>query len=169
MEIHNSLPEDIDAIFGLYEMATAYQQYLGRTDWKGFERALVEREIAEKRQWKIVEDGTIACVFVTTFSDPYIWQERNEDPSVYLHRIATHEHYRGRGYVKQIAQWAEQYARDNGKSFVRMDTMSGNEKLNAYYESCGFTYLGVTEFTETGDLPEHYKDGSCSLFEIKLG
>ncbi len=168
MNIINSTREDIDAIFDLYNKATAYQESLGRKDWQGFERKLVEQEIDEKRQWKILENGQLACVFVTTFSDPYIWLEKDKDPSVYIHRIATNPAFRGKRYVQHIVDWASQYAREHGKQFVRLDTGSGNEKLNAYYISCGFTYLGVFAYGEIGDLPAHYADGSSSLFEIKL-
>ena len=113
-------------------------------------------------------DDQVACVFATTFHDPLIWGEKDKDPSVYIHRIATNPLFRGHGFVKHIVDWAKEYARDHGKRFVRMDTGSGNEKLNNYYISCGFTYLGITTLEQADDLPMHYRTGSSSLFEIIL-
>lgn len=49
-----------------------------------------------------------------------------------------------------------------------MDTGSGNEKLNSYYVGCGFRYLGITQLNNTDGLPDHYKAGSSSLFEIDI-
>jgi hypothetical protein len=49
-----------------------------------------------------------------------------------------------------------------------MDTTSGNEKLNQYYISCGFTYQGITSIDWSNELPEHYKHNTFSLFEINL-
>lgn len=168
MKIINSTMADIDAIFSLYDAGTTYQKSVAKKHWKGFEKSMIETEIGEKRNWKIVIDEEIACIFSITFEDAAIWQKKNEDPAIYIHRIATNPLYRGSSFVKHIVSWAKNYAATLEKSFIRMDTGSGNEKLNNYYISCGFTYLGITELTGTADLPEHYKDGSSSLFEIKL-
>jgi len=168
MQITNSTPEDIDQLFELYDAATAYQKKVGNNHWKGFDRALVLAETVANRQWKIMIDGEIAGVFLITFNDPLIWLEKDNDQAIYIHRIATNPVYRGHHLVKHIVQWAATYARQLEKQFVRLDTGSGNEKLNSYYISCGFSYLGIVKLRETGNLPAHYKDGSFSLFEIDL-
>ncbi|RAJ80314.1 acetyltransferase (GNAT) family protein [Chitinophaga dinghuensis] len=167
MQIINSTMEDIDTIFDLYDAGTAYQKRNATRHWKGFDREMVAREIAGLRQWKILEEGVIVCVFATTFQDPNIWQEKDLDPSLYIHRIATHPDYRGKGYVKQIVAWAKAFAKTNNREYLRLDTGSGNEKLNAYYISCGFNYLGIVR-TDSPELPAHYQNATFSLFEIKL-
>lgn len=166
MIIATSTLQDIDTIFQLYEAGTDYQKSVAEKHWKGFERGLVETEIRENRQWKMIIGGEIACVFVITYNDPFIWQEKDRDPAIYIHRIATNPQFRGNGFVKHIVAWAKQFAKENGKEYIRMDTGSGNDKLNNYYIQCGFNYLGVFEYPATDNLPEHYKDGSSSLFEI---
>lgn len=166
--ITNSTPEDIDDIFNLYEEGTRYQQKMGIKPWLGFERELVEKEIREGRQWKILEGEQIACVFVITFSDPEIWKERDKEPAVYIHRIATNPQFRGNTYVSHIVDWAKAYAAAKGKHFIRLDTGSGNGKLNDYYIGCGFTYLGIAEPEGADQMPLHYRNGTFSLFEISL-
>jgi hypothetical protein len=47
-------------------------------------------------------NNEIACVFATTFSDPLIWEKRDTDPSVYIHRIATNPNFRGNNLVAAI-------------------------------------------------------------------
>ncbi|WP_183557458.1 GNAT family N-acetyltransferase [Mucilaginibacter sp. SP1R1] len=168
MKILQSTHEDTEAIMRLYDAGTDHQKKVAKKHWQGFEKSLVEKEIGEQNQWKIVIDGEIACVFATAFCDPFIWQEKDEDPAVYLHRIATNPQFRGMHFVKHIVAWTKEYALQNGKAYIRMDTGSGNDKLNNYYVSCGFTYLGVTEYPVTDQLPEHYNDGCSSLFEINL-
>ncbi|MGV3557633.1 GNAT family N-acetyltransferase [Larkinella arboricola] len=168
MQIVTCTEEDIPVLFQLYDVATAYQKQMGVRHWLGFERSLVETEIRENRQWKILENGQIACVFVVTWQDPLIWKEKDRDPAIYLHRIAINPQFRGGQYVKHIVAWAQQYAKANGKQFVRLDTHSGNEKLNTYYVSCGFTYLGVFPLDNVRELPAHYHQGSFSLFELKI-
>ena len=168
MSISNSTAADLDAIFNLYDQGTEYQKQVAKKHWKGFDRALVLQEIEEQRQWKITIEGEIACVFCVTFNDPEIWGEKDRDPAIYLHRIATHPKYRGRGFVKSIADWAQEYARPEKLKYIRLDTGSGNDRLNAYYMSCGFTYLGIKEVADTTNLPEHYKTGASSLFEMAV-
>lgn len=168
MIIENSLPQDLDAIFALYEAATAHQKKVFTKHWRGFERPMVEAEIAGLCQWKIIVDDQIACVFATAFQDPDIWNEKDADPSVYIHRIATNPAFRGRNFVAHIAGWARTYAGQHGKKFIRMDTWSGNEMLNAYYIKSGFSYLGNIEIENIQNLPSHYQDRSASLFEIKV-
>jgi hypothetical protein len=62
MQILNSTANDIDQIFGLYKVATDFQKSKFIVQWPQFERSLIEKEIAELRQWKLIIDGQVACV-----------------------------------------------------------------------------------------------------------
>jgi len=168
MQILNSTFEDIDAIFKLYDAAAEFQKSVSSKQWQGFERSLVEKEISENRQWKIMEGDQIACIFAITFNDPLIWNERDKDPAIYIHRIVTNPDFRGGSYVREIARWAKVYAKSIDKKFVRMDTWGDNLKLKEYYVSCGFEYLGVTVLKDTTGLPKHYEGLTLSLFEIPV-
>ena len=96
MKIETSTPKNISEIFQLYGLATEYQKRIfPENTWPTFERELVETEIQEQRQFKMVIDGHVACVWAITFTDPQIWEERNSDPSIYIHRIATNPSFRG--------------------------------------------------------------------------
>jgi RimJ/RimL family protein N-acetyltransferase len=168
MIIQNSNPADIHEIFRLYAIATQYQKERSPVYWPKFDRTLVETEIQEGRQWKLTEDGQTACVWATTFDDAQIWGARNAHPSVYIHRIATHPGFRGRQYVKEIVRWAKEYAAENGKQFIRLDTVGNNLKLIELYTKAGFTFLGLFHLTDTEGLPAHYDNAKVSLFEIDL-
>ena len=168
IQIKNSTTEDIEEIFRLYKIATDFQKTRFTVHWPAFERDLVENEIDENRQWKMEIDGQIACVWATTFNDPQIWEERNEDSAVYIHRIATNPDFRGQNLVAEIVNWAKNYAAENNKKFIRMDTVGDNTKLIAYYGKCGFDYLGPLKLKNTEGLPAHYDNATVSLFEIKL-
>ena len=168
LQINNSSIHDIDEIFRLYKIATEFQKTRFSVHWPEFDRKLVETEILENRQWKIVIDGKIACIWATTFNDPQIWEERNEDPSVYIHRIATNPDFRGQNLVGQIVEWVKIYAKENQKEFVRMDTVGDNIGLVRYYEKCGFDFLGLLKLKNTEGLPAHYDNATVSLFQMTL-
>lgn len=80
MNICNSQIEDIDRIFELYKIATNFQNKKSMVAWPKFKRDLVQKEISENRQWKLIIDQQIACVWATTDSDSQIWGAKNEAP-----------------------------------------------------------------------------------------
>jgi ribosomal protein S18 acetylase RimI-like enzyme len=168
MEIQNSTIDDLEFIFDLYGSATAYQKERFISHWPEFDRDMVTNEIAEKRQWKLIIEGEIVCIWATTFSDPLIWVDKDADPSVYIHRISTNPNCRGKAYVKQIVVWAKLYAIQNNKKFIRLDTVGENQKLIQHYTSFGFNFLGLSQLTNTADLPKHYHNATVSLFELSV-
>lgn len=169
LKIVNSDLNDEDTIFRLFDSAIAYQERNGYELWPQFSREMIQKEIAEKRHWKIVDGDTIACVFSVLYNDPVIWgEERDKEPSVYLHRTTINPDYKGRGMMQLIRDWAILHARDGGRKYVRMDTWGNNEKLRNYYISCGFPYIGQQHLTNTDGLPAHYGGIVLSLFQIDV-
>jgi GNAT superfamily N-acetyltransferase len=168
MVIEKSVPEDLNEILRLYEIARNFQKTKAAVLWPVFDQKIIEAEIAENRQWKIIINGQVACVWAITFDDPQIWEERNEDPSIYIHRIATNPIFRGQNLVTEIVKWSKSFAEENAKKFIRMDTVGENRGLIDYYQKCGFEFLGLLKLKNTDGLPAHYNNATVSLFLISL-
>lgn len=168
IQIVNSTPAAIETIFAFYELAVAHQKKVFNKHWQGFSLDLVTKEVEENRQYQILVDGEIGCIFAVTFNDPEIWGEKDLQPAIYIHRIATHPNFRGHGFVNKIIDWAKVYAQTNHIDYIRMDTWADNEKLLAYYTGCGFTHVGRIDVTADSGLPKHYEGISLNLFEIKV-
>src|SRR5690606_5517905 len=169
MVISNCTIQDIDEIFRLYKIASDYQKAKKEvTIWPDFERSLVEKEIREKRQWKITIDGEVACVWAITFSDEQIWEKSDGDAAVYIHRIATNSDFRGNSFVTKIVDWSKEYAKQNAMDFVRLDTTGNNTRLIEHYKKSGFDFLGIVELSDSNGLPGHYSNAPVCLFEIKI-
>jgi ribosomal protein S18 acetylase RimI-like enzyme len=168
MQIINSNTTDLKTIFTFYDYAIAYQKTKFNKHWQGFDVDLVETEIKENRQWKIMMDDVVVAVFAITFNDPIIWGEKDEHPSIYIHRIVTHPDYRGNNFVKEIVVWAKKYCEENNRKFIRLDTWGDNEKLIQHYKNCGFTFLGLSPEMKSKSLPKHYDSLRLSLFEIEI-
>ena len=166
--IQNCSPEDLELILGLYRSAIDYQKERFISHWPEFESSMVIQEILENRQWKMIIDGEVVCIWATTFSDPLIWETKNLDPAVYIHRITTHPNFRGNGFVKKIVAWATLYAIQQSKRLVRMDTVGENHKLIKHYMGCGFQFLGLSHLSNTEGLPQHYHNAVVSLFELEV-
>lgn len=167
MQIKPSTTADIPEIFRLYRLATAYQkvQFPGN-QWPEFERKLIEDEIAQQRQFKMLIEDKVACIWAIAYKDPELWKADDGISALYIHRIATNPDFRGNNYVKSIVEWARGFARD--KKYIRMDTCGDNQRLIQHYKRCGFRFLGKQKLEDAGSLPAHYHNAEVCYFEIKL-
>jgi len=168
MIIENSILADVPKIFELYSIATSYMKSKNEVHWPEFPKELIVNEIEEKRQWKLLMDEQIACIWATTLNDELIWGKVNNEPSLYIHRIATNPEFRGQRLVKSIINWANEYGKNRNLKFIRMDTVGLNKGLIGHYEKLGFDFLGTKELENTSGLPDHYKEGAVCYFEKKI-
>lgn len=169
MRIQNCTKEDIDIIYNLYEDARLLQASRKMVVWPHFEKQFLEKEIENGQQWKILIDGKMACNWTITYADKEIWEERDRNDAIYIHRIVTNPDFRGNNFVKLIVDWAMVHAAAHNKQYVRLDTLGNNTKLIEHYTNSGFTFLGMVRLTDTSNLPLHYqKEPNCCLFEIGL-
>ncbi len=169
MLITNSNLEDIPEIFRLYKLATDFQKIkFPANQWPEFDKELITTEVVENRQFKIVIENKIACIWAITYSDVQIWEASENNYSIYIHRIATNPEFRGKNLVQTIVDWSKNYARKQNKHCIRMDTCGKNDKLIKHYKNCGFNYLGLKKLKNTSELPSHYHNADVCFFEIEL-
>jgi hypothetical protein len=167
--ITNSNLNDIPEIFRLYKLATDFQKIkFPENQWPQFDKELITTEVIENRQFKIVIENKIACIWAITYSDAEIWEDRENNTSIYIHRIATNPEFRGKKFVQVIVDWSTNFARKQNKYGIRMDTCGKNDKLIKHYKNCGFNYLGLKKLKNTSELPSHYHNADVCFFEIKL-
>jgi len=168
MKIIKSELEDHSEIFRLYRLATTFQKTKFTSHWPEFDPSMVSHEINEGKQWKLIDNATIACVWAIAYEDPLIWGEKDKEPSLYLHRIATNPIYRGQKLLQNVIHWSVAHAKKKNKKKVRLDTVGENKKLIAYYTQSGFEFLGLSKLEDTQGLPDHYHNATVSLFELAL-
>ena len=168
MTIKNSGLTDVPKIFNLYRIATNYMKSKNQVYWPEFPKELILNEIEENRQWKLLIDGQIACIWATTLNDELIWGNKNNEPSLYIHRIATNPAFRGQNLVKNLICWANEFGKHQDLKYIRMDTVGFNKGLISHYEKLGFQFLGTKELENTNGLPEHYKDGVVCYFQKEI-
>ena len=160
--------DDLEMIFSFYEEATLFQKTKFHKNWQAFDWEMVKKEILKKKQYKIISEGKVAAIFAVAYSDPIIWKEKDLDPSLYLHRIVSHEDFKGKYMVKEIINWSIQHAKYLNLKFIRLDTFSGNTNLIEYYIKCGFKFVGISTMEKSKDLPSHYAGTSLALLEVAI-
>ena len=169
MTIQNCITEDVDKIYNLYEDARELQTLKKMVTWPHFDKQFLEREILNKQQWKLLINEEVACNWAITFTDKEIWEDKENDDAIYIHRIVTNPTFRGNNFIKAIVDWAKLYAVENKRKYIRLDTLGNNTRLIEHYTKSGFTFLGMVKLTNTNGLPLHYqKEPNCCLFEIEI-
>ena len=80
-----------------------------------------------------------------------------------IHMLGVHRDFTGRGFAKQLVQYAVDLASAAGKKAVRLDVLKGNVPAIRLYESYGFVYVEtMTMFYEDTGWMEF------ALYEMKM-
>lgn len=114
----------------------------------------------KRKELYLLKDNNIVigCVVVTTLMnveyEAMTWLTNNEN-NLYIHRLAVHPDYQGKGYAQQLMTFAEDHARSNGYTSVRLDTFSQNERNQLFYERRGYKRLGDIHFPDQSEHPFH--------------
>lgn len=116
-------------------------------------------DIKRKELYVLENDGRIiGTIVVSSLMDeeyePIQWLTPNSK-NVYLHRVAIHPDFQGKGFAQQLMDFAEKHARQNGCISVRLDTFSQNERNQKFYETRGYIKLGNIYFPKQSEHPFH--------------
>ena len=82
------------------------------------------------------------------------WLTANHN-NVYLHRLAVHPDFQGKGLALRLMDYAEEFTLKNGYNSIRLDTFSGNQKNNKFYTLQGYTKLEKIFYRTQSDMPFH--------------
>ena len=101
------------------------------------------------------EDVCVGCMAITTVKyaeyKPIKWL--TEDTNIYIHRLAVHPTFQGKGIAQQLMAFAENYAKTEGYHSVRLDTFSKNKRNQKFYEIRGYKRLGNIYFPKKSQDP----------------
>lgn len=102
------------------------------------------------------QNNIIGCITISSFMDeeylPISWLTPNGN-SIYIHRLATHPEYQGKGYAQKLMTFAEHYSKENKYESIRLDTFSQNKRNQEFYELRGYKRLGKIFFPKQSKFP----------------
>ena len=119
-----------------------------------FERDLVNQELYVLE----VDKAVIGAIVISTRMDDFYQAIEWLTPSAkngYLHRLCVHPEFQGKGYAKQLLDFAEDKLRNQGCLSVRLDTFSKNVRNQKLYEARGYQKLGDVYFDQKSEHPFH--------------
>ncbi|WP_299221725.1 GNAT family N-acetyltransferase [uncultured Aquimarina sp.] len=120
-------------------------------------RSRFEKDIELQELYVLEEENLIKGIIVVTelMDDEYIpieWLTKNQS-NLYIHRLAIHPDYWGKGYAQQLMSWAEIFAEKKGYESIRLDTFSQNKRNQKFYETRGYKKLGNIFFPKQSEHP----------------
>ena len=168
MHIVPTVSDDLRVIRGLFDQAVLYQQAKGLPMWNQYDKTALMADLRQKIQYKLCFDHEIAQVFSVFMSDPLTWGEREDNKAIYLHRIISNPAYKGQRILQHVMDWSINFAIQQQREYLRLDTWASNPQMREYYQSVGFEYQGNAFIADIPQVPPPYRNYEVALFQIRV-
>lgn len=151
--IRKALQEDIPRLKKITEACAKHMIAQGIFQWNEQypSLAVFRNDIAQGNMYVYELNETIVgCVMLSfekdAFYDSIAWLTP-EKKHLYVHRLAVHPDFQGKGIAQKIMDYGEAYALQNNCLSVRLDTFSKNPRNNSFYQTRKYQRVGEVFFT----------------------
>ncbi|MEK4237601.1 GNAT family N-acetyltransferase [Paenibacillus sp. FSL H7-0714] len=155
-------PDRVSDILRLLQEAAGWMELNGINQWTPgqFNEVDISGYFADRHVYLSLDDGVVVGMFTLQFSDPQYWGSKNDESYAYLHRLAVAGSHRSQGLGQYMLKYAVVRASELGCRGLRFDTVAHNIKLNRYYQSLGFYYMGTNDMGNGRlvNLYEHFTE-----------
>jgi GNAT superfamily N-acetyltransferase len=165
-KIVNTTSNDLEFIYWLFDEAIAYQKRKNYSVWKSYDKDILQKDIDNLLQFKIVTGDDIACIFSLCYAEPILWREKERGDAVYINRIVVNPKHKGQKQFERILNWVIDHAKKNNFRYIRMDTWADNPNIVEYYKSFGFKFLENYITPDTPELPIQKRNIALALLEF---
>lgn len=166
--IRNTEIQDLDFACSLYDEAIKYQKKKGYPEYRWDDREVQKQYILGGSHYKVIVGEQIAAIFNIHFQDELIWREMDNNTSVYLHGVLINPPFKGQRMFGHILNWTINYAKENEKQNIRLDTWYNNPDLLNYYLSFGFKEVEIFQTPGGEDVPLNCRGNKVTLMEYSI-
>jgi ribosomal protein S18 acetylase RimI-like enzyme len=152
MEIQVAKEDQIEEIMNLIEVCIQDMEERKTYQWNEHypTREIISNDIKNRELQAVFEAGKIIAIIVITEEqekeyEPVDWLDK-EGRFLIVHRLAVHPKNRRQGIAKKLMDDAEEHARKNGYTSIRLDTYSKNPDAIRFYEKRGYRRCGEIYF-----------------------
>jgi len=152
MDIQRITPEMKKSVLALYsEVARRLRaEGIEQWDWMYPNRLVIGGDLKAGTLYGVIEDGAVIAAVVVDrkMSGEYRkleWADRSGHPAC-IHRLAVHPQHQGKGLGKKLLRFAEERARSEGCTSIRLDVFSANETALGLYSRAGYEPTGTVRF-----------------------
>ncbi len=124
-----------------------------------------EEDVLRKELYVLTsEEKIIGCIVLTLKIDeeylPIKWLTPNIN-NLYIHRLAIHPDFQGKGFAQKLMDFAEEFAIKNNYTSIRLDTFSKNDRNQKFYELRSYKKLGEIYFPKQSEFPFYCYEKRC--------
>jgi len=142
LTIRLARPEDVDALVAIDVSASERVKALGLDPGappRPIRDILAERVARGEVYLARLDEEPVGMAALQW--DDELWRDVAGE-AIYIHGLATHRDFAGKGVGLALLGWAERIAAAAGQEYLRLDCNADNPALRAYYERAGFTHRG---------------------------
>ena len=154
MLIRKAAEEDIDAIEKIYdECLTLEEEGKLTVGWKrgiyptrGVAEDAVRRGdmfVQESEPGKIVGTAIINRIQVDCYAQGNWSYSASDDEVMVLHTLIISGRSEGNGFGSAFVEFYENYAKEQGCAYLRLDTNEINAAARSFYKKFGYTEIGI--------------------------
>jgi protein-tyrosine phosphatase len=144
---------DLSELVRLRDSAARWQIARGIDQWRPGQlgEAHFRTRLAEGEVWiaALAPDGPVAGAFELWWADPAAWGTR-PGRAGHVHRLMTDRATAPPGTGRRLLAEAERRVAATGRALCRLDCLSGNQRLRAYYAAAGYTAVGEQSARDAG-------------------
>jgi ribosomal protein S18 acetylase RimI-like enzyme len=138
---------DAAVLFALREAAARWQVSHGIVQWLPGEVSAEEfsAQIAAG-EWVVLRDAEgVRAAGRLLWVDRAVWGDHPDDAG-YVHGLMIDRDCAGAGLGRRLLDLIAERVRNEGRPFLRLDCVVGNQRLRDYYRDLGFREVGRREF-----------------------
>lgn len=157
--ISKATQTDLELIHQLTKSCAQYLIEQGIFQWNEYypSKEVLLKDIELNQIWKLEVENEIAGIIVLTeiVDSEYKnvkWLTENSS-NLYIHRLAVHPKFQGKGLAQQLMNFAEDFARNKNYKSVRLDTFSQNKRNQHFYKQRGYQKLENIYFPKQSEHP----------------
>ncbi|WP_310993329.1 GNAT family N-acetyltransferase [Aequorivita marina] len=152
-------PSDLDQILAITKACGKKLNSDGIFQWSDTypNKSIFQKDIENCTLYVFISDKIIVgCIVISTEMDPEYktvkWLTKTTK-HYYIHRLAVHPNYQGKGIARSLMHFAEGLAIENNIASVRLDTFSKNLRNQKFYEARGYQRLERIYFSNQSEFP----------------
>ena len=150
---------DLKQLYSLTKSCAKYMIENGIFQWNENypSEEILLKDVELQQIWKLEENNSIVgAIVLTEIEDKeYLnvkWLTKNYK-NLYIHRLAVHPNFQGKGYAQKLMDFAENYAKENNYNSIRLDTFSQNKRNQDFYKQRKYVKLESIYFPDQSEFP----------------
>lgn len=154
MQIQLANINDLNSIFEIYKRSKHKLEEEGIYQWtENYPNiSIVEQNLKEDELYVLKDGEKIAgAINISEKQEPeykLINWGFNDSKVMVIHRLVIDPEHQRKGYARQLMDFAENYAKENNHSSIRLDAYSAHKRVIEFYKNRNYFIRGEVNFPE---------------------